>query len=98
MSKIDVKKERGKILTLDPTKVSLVPVKPEYVIKSGQHDNIPSKFWNFDEDIPCKYGGIKRIKALANRDINCVDYDNFLYVKYLTLPGISSCCVGPHVG
>jgi hypothetical protein len=79
--KIDIKKERGKILTLDPTKVSLVPVKPEYVIKSGQHDNIPSKFWNFDEDIPCKYGGIKRIKALANRDINCVDYDNFLYVN-----------------
>ena len=79
--KIDVKKERGKILTLDPTHVSLVPVKPEYVIKSGQHDHIPSKFWDFNEDIPCKYGGIKRIKALANRDINCVDYDNFLYVN-----------------
>lgn len=79
--KIDVKKERGKILTLDPTHVSLVPVKPEYVIKSGQHDHIPSKFWDFNEDIPCKYGGIKRIKALANRDINCVDYDNFLYIN-----------------
>lgn len=76
---IDVRHERGKIKVSDPFSANVLPVRPEYVIESGTHDHIPSKFWDFDEDIPCKYGGLSRIKAFTSSKAHCFDQNNFVF-------------------
>ena len=76
---INVRHERGKIKVSDPFTAHVLPVRPEYIIQSGTHDHIPSKFWDFDEDIPCKYGGLSKIKAFTNQKAYCFDQSNFVF-------------------
>ena len=76
---INVRHERGKIKVSDPFTANVLPVRPEYIIQSGTHDHIPSKFWDFNEDIPCKYGGLSKIKAFTNRKAHCFDQSNFVF-------------------
>ena len=73
------KDEGGNIFVKDGLTTQIVSFRPEYIIPASGHSYIDSKYWDPDKEIPCKYGGIKEIKALTNRPVNCLDLSHFLY-------------------
>ena len=72
--------ERGDIHIFDPFNFKIVSVRPEFTLPAGTHDYIDSKYWEDDEDVPCKYGGINEIKAYSNKEANCVSLSHMKYV------------------
>lgn len=78
---INESNEGGKITIGEHLTATVLPPIPAIVLSSGTHDYINEKYWKKNEEIPCVYGGIDKIRLTTPVSTRCWDVMNFEYLN-----------------